>query len=283
MNNEKGTIYLIQPAELVGTERYKIGCSTKNDLERCKKGYKKGTRFIDIRECDEPFALEREVKNRFNTKFKLVAGKEYFEGNEYDIKKEFNDVLCKIISNADKSKVPNISTSIKAQDEIILDVDNKYFTFMCEKISLDPTLKSTKASICAIFPIDAKIDEDELKAAHQNPEEWLYNNATELYIDCSDNFDKEEQLLIQKYNIQSLEDLLKCKNITSHEKTRALNCYKYVCDRTKLMGIEPFNGNTCIQIDKYIFCIKISFDRKVKFINSLGIKTYDKFSIISLV
>ena len=49
MNNKKGTIYLIQPAELVGTERYKIGCSAKNDLERCKKGYKKGTRFMDIR------------------------------------------------------------------------------------------------------------------------------------------------------------------------------------------------------------------------------------------
>ena len=98
MNNEKGTIYLIQPAELVGTERYKIGCSAKNDLERCKKGYKKGTRYMDIRECDCPFAVEREVKTQFNTKFKLVAGNEYFEGNEADIKKEFNDVVSKFTS-----------------------------------------------------------------------------------------------------------------------------------------------------------------------------------------
>jgi hypothetical protein len=95
MNHNKGTIYLIQPAELVGTERYKIGCSAKNDLERCKTGYKKGSRFMDIRECDDPFALEREVKTRFNNKFRLIAGKEYFEGNEADIKNEFNDVVSK--------------------------------------------------------------------------------------------------------------------------------------------------------------------------------------------
>jgi hypothetical protein len=95
MNNNKGTIYLIQPAELVGTNRYKIGCSAKNDLERCTKGYKKGTRFMDIRECEYPFALEREVKTCFNSKFSLIAGKEYFEGNETDIKKEFNDIVSK--------------------------------------------------------------------------------------------------------------------------------------------------------------------------------------------
>ena len=80
MNNQKRTIYLIQPAELIGTQRYKIGCSKKNNFERCSIGYKKGTRFMDIRECDDPFTVEREIKTRFNTKFQLIAGKEYFEG-----------------------------------------------------------------------------------------------------------------------------------------------------------------------------------------------------------
>ena len=102
MNNDKGTIYLIQPAELVGTDRYKIGCSAKNDLERLKKGYKKGTRFIDIRECDNPFAVEREVKSRFNSKFNLIAGKEYFKGDETDIKREFNDTVSKITAEDDE-------------------------------------------------------------------------------------------------------------------------------------------------------------------------------------
>jgi hypothetical protein len=251
MNNKKGTIYLVQPAELVGTERYKIGCSATNDLERCKKGYKKGTRFMDIRECDDPFVVEREVKIRFNTKFNLVAGKEYFEGNEADIKKEFNDVVCKF-------------SSLK-QDELYDDVHTDiYFKFKSKGISVNPWLPDSKA----LF----------------NPPYTNFTNSilTDYEIDCRHNFDKEEQTLIKKYNIQSLDDLLRCENIASYDKKRALKCYKYVSDRQKLMGIEPFNGNTSIQIDKYMFNIKISFDKIVKFIQSFGISTHDDYSIIQM-
>ena len=77
-----GTIYLIQPAELVGTDRYKIGCSAKNDLERPRKGYRKGSRFIYIMECSNPFEVERQIKKKFNSLFKLIAGNEFFEGKE---------------------------------------------------------------------------------------------------------------------------------------------------------------------------------------------------------
>jgi hypothetical protein len=241
MNNEKGTIYLIQPAELVGTERYKIGCSAKNDLERCKKGYKKGTRFIDIRECDDPFAVEREVKTRFNTKFKLIAGKEYFQGNEADIKKEFNDIVSKFTS-LERYDVP---------DDVCDDLhDDVYFKFKSRGISVNPLLPTSKA----LF----------------NPPYTDFKSSifTDYEIDCRDNFDKEEQTLIKKYNIQSLDDLLRCENIVSNDKARAIKCYKYVHDRNKLMGIEPPNGNTSIQIGKYMFNIRISFDKIVKFIQS---------------
>jgi hypothetical protein len=79
-----GTLYFIQPAELVGTNRYKIGCSATNDLVRCKS-YRVGTRYIMILECKSPFSIESEVKARFNTLFKRVAGKEYFEGDEREM------------------------------------------------------------------------------------------------------------------------------------------------------------------------------------------------------
>ena len=36
-----GIIYLIQSLELVGTNRYKIGRSSKTNLSRLNKGYKK--------------------------------------------------------------------------------------------------------------------------------------------------------------------------------------------------------------------------------------------------
>ncbi len=39
---KSGIIYMVQPAELVGTPRYKIGCSEKKTLDRCRNGYKKG-------------------------------------------------------------------------------------------------------------------------------------------------------------------------------------------------------------------------------------------------
>ncbi len=80
-----GIVYLIQPAELVGTGRYKIGCSSKPTLNRCIDGYKNGTRYITVNECFEPMILEQKIIKSFNKKFKLTAGREYFEGNEDDM------------------------------------------------------------------------------------------------------------------------------------------------------------------------------------------------------
>jgi hypothetical protein len=78
----KGIIYFIQPAEYLNTNIFKIGCSSKNNLNRCKDGYKKGTRYISINECDKPFEIENKIKKYFNNKYTLVKGREYFEGNE---------------------------------------------------------------------------------------------------------------------------------------------------------------------------------------------------------
>ena len=91
---QKGVIYLVQPAELVGTHRYKVGCSKKPNLDRCKKGYKKGTRFIAIMECKYPLVIESELKKAFNKKFELIAGREYYKGNESDMRDEFLKIAC---------------------------------------------------------------------------------------------------------------------------------------------------------------------------------------------
>jgi hypothetical protein len=93
MINDKGLLYLIQPAELVGTQRYKIGYSKNNDITKFRKDYKKGSRFLDIYEYDNSPLLVREIRNNFNNKFKLVAGRTYYEGNETDIKKNFNAII----------------------------------------------------------------------------------------------------------------------------------------------------------------------------------------------
>jgi hypothetical protein len=93
MNNEEGVVYLIQPADLVGTDLYEIGCSENTFLERYEKCYKQGTRFISKWKCDDPFAVKDVVRTYFITKFNLIEYKDYFEGNEADIKKAFNDIV----------------------------------------------------------------------------------------------------------------------------------------------------------------------------------------------
>jgi len=91
----KGIIYLIQPVELVGTNRYKIGCSNTPDLKRCNYGYKKGSRYICIMECNNPLELEKKIKDEFNKLFKLIGGREYFEGDETIMKQTFLKIIKK--------------------------------------------------------------------------------------------------------------------------------------------------------------------------------------------
>jgi len=93
MINDKGLLYLIQPAELVGTQRYKIGYSKNNDIAKFRKDYKKGSRILDVYEYERAPLLVSEIRNSFNNKFKLVAGRTYYEGNENDIKKNFNTII----------------------------------------------------------------------------------------------------------------------------------------------------------------------------------------------
>jgi len=114
--NLMGILYFIQPAELVGTNRFKVGCSAKNDLSRVKS-YKVGTRTIMILQCEDPFGIEQKVLQEFNTRFHKIAGNEYFEGNELDMRTVFYetylqweqhdaiiDQLKKLISNVKESE-----------------------------------------------------------------------------------------------------------------------------------------------------------------------------------
>jgi hypothetical protein len=88
----KCIIYFIQPAELIGTDRYKIGCSGDPNLDRCNNVYTKGSRYICIMECNNPFELKRKIKNNFLVNFKLLCGYDFFSGNENHILNEFIEI-----------------------------------------------------------------------------------------------------------------------------------------------------------------------------------------------
>lgn len=78
-------VYLVQPVELVGTNRYKIGMSSLSNLSRVRS-YKNGTRYLCIFEKQNALDIERRLKQAFNRKYKLIGGNEYFEvDNEQDM------------------------------------------------------------------------------------------------------------------------------------------------------------------------------------------------------
>ena len=91
------TIYLIQPAELIGTDIYKFGFSLSEEIGRCKNGYKKGTKYLCIIKCKDAKKLEDKVKINFAKKFQLVTGKEFYRGNEQEIQHEFLKIVFKHI------------------------------------------------------------------------------------------------------------------------------------------------------------------------------------------
>lgn len=87
-----GIVYFIQPSELVGTNRYKIGCSKQNNLNRCRS-YRKGSRYICIQECQNPLTAESKIKQFFSRYHTLIAGREYFEGDETDMLYDFMRIV----------------------------------------------------------------------------------------------------------------------------------------------------------------------------------------------
>ena len=126
----KGIIYFIQPAELVGTNRYKIGCSKNANLDRCKKGYKKETRFICIMECNDPFNLEKKIKDKFKSNFKLFCGNEYFCGDEKNMLKEFIEITYlhkESIKLLDNFNILNVNVEQNKCDILISKENNTQF------------------------------------------------------------------------------------------------------------------------------------------------------------
>jgi len=106
------SIYLIQPEELIGTNRFKIGCSKSDKINRVLS-YKKGSRILFATIIQEPFKLEKIIKDEFNNHFELIGGKEFFEGDEEQILNLFKQ-LVETYSNTEPVKTPKKVTKKKS-------------------------------------------------------------------------------------------------------------------------------------------------------------------------
>lgn len=83
-----GILYFVQPCILIGTNRYKIGITTKHDKSRFNE-YDSGTKIIYYLDCKNIDLIERSIIIDFRKKFKTVKGNEYFEGNIEEMKRRF--------------------------------------------------------------------------------------------------------------------------------------------------------------------------------------------------
>lgn len=72
-----GFVYLIQPATLINTNCYKIGCSKNLTLTRLQQ-YLNGSKYICIFRVKFPFKVEKYIKASFNLKYIPYAGTEYY-------------------------------------------------------------------------------------------------------------------------------------------------------------------------------------------------------------
>ena len=78
---DNGIVYLIQPAYLIGLNRYKIGLS-KDPNELFKKRYFKDARIIYQLQSNNIYETKKLIIHQLKRRFKLISGYNYFEGNE---------------------------------------------------------------------------------------------------------------------------------------------------------------------------------------------------------
>ena len=144
-----GIVYIIQPEELVGTNRLKIGCSRKNDLSRIYTGYRKDSRFLCICESEFPFQMEKCLLKAFNTNFREIAGHEFFEGDLI----EMRNLFMKCVMNTDEYDInadkydTDTNESITNSNEFITNTD-EYLTDVNDRLNTSISDDIKKLEIC---------------------------------------------------------------------------------------------------------------------------------------
>lgn len=89
----KGAVYLIQPVELIGTDRYKVGYCNLNTVEVIKSNIKDAA-IICLISVDNPIEVDKQIIKEFSSKFLLQAGRKYFRGNAIEMYSTFSKIVC---------------------------------------------------------------------------------------------------------------------------------------------------------------------------------------------
>jgi hypothetical protein len=304
MSTNKGMIYLIQPAELVGTDRYKIGCSKEPSLKRCNKGYKKNSRYLIIEECSNPMLLEDKIKKKFNEKFNLIAGNEYFQGNEDEMKKEFRKIIDDFNNNehfGDANDDENTDDDIEENsedeyydnkkkndhDENINKIKNEFPNYKDDE-SFGGQKKLIKIFISNNYPEfiinineinkEKKIVDNEFIISDIECYEYEYIKQiiTKKIIKNNKIYDLNDSSFICKlHKYKKKYDIILSNKIIKHE------CYKNYDKKCNLDKIKNLILSDCI-LNNFLYCdtfslssFQITFNDVTKIVISM-VKLYDK-------
>jgi len=109
----KKIVYFIQPSELDGTNKYKIGVS--NNFENFYNRYGIGSTWISINEVSDSTIVKKMLRKIFNDKFVRVQGYKYFMGNCNEMLKEYNTIVMPYV--LEKLEVDNGSDIVEINKE----------------------------------------------------------------------------------------------------------------------------------------------------------------------
>jgi hypothetical protein len=136
-NNKHAYIYLLQSGEYINTNVYKIGKTVQNAndtrvLNRIKS-YSSGTivyNLYHIHNSNHINQVENEIIHLFRTKYILVTGREWFQGNVIDMKLDIDSIINKYNSmppdynDLIPSYSNSIDTSINTSIDTSIDIYN---------------------------------------------------------------------------------------------------------------------------------------------------------------
>jgi hypothetical protein len=88
----------------------------------------------------------------------------------------------------------------------------------------------------------------------------------EVYVECENNFTENERQIIQSFRIISVKQLTQHTGFTRQDKTRCLECYKFVKTTFEETGEEPPNGHNTIQIGDIFVLVRISKTGLIKYV-----------------
>ncbi len=273
-----GIIYLVQPSELIGTKRFKIGYSKEPTLDRCKNGYKNGTRYLCIMECKFPNILEKKIKDKFKKKFKLFSGCEFFEGNEKQIIDEFiiivnehmndnlNNDIHHNIYNGFNDSVDNVCVNDVKFDDI------KFCEFNEE---INKSKICVKVMLNDVFRNNLIYESKELNDKMFNS--FYGDNEIIEAIDYS-NYGKISIVNKLWYNFNGHIWKL-CDNVTTDILIKFANLYdkmiQFINNSTKLLNLEKLEYVHIItEKKKYITYVK---KNRLILLLSKKVKTYQSF------